>query len=276
MPVTPSRYMREQSAEDVSRDSGRAANESKYTEFKMGCDEGNAAVCTALGEWWAMMRGDFVKAVDLYGPACATGRVPQACLNLGQLMAEGRPGVLRDAEAASRALILGCELGSAQACAEGGALLVRASGRVVGGEIGGSGGSGGSDKVLEYADVSPSSPLARAAILFRRGCDSGTSTTHARNCGLLAALALSPRTAPALAPRVPENTEIIALLDRACAGEHAASCIRLASSYRSGLLGLEKDIDKANTIEIHALMLSGVGEKQAKIAVETKNKKRNQ
>jgi TPR repeat protein len=273
--------MREQSAEDVSRDSGRAANESKYTEFKMGCDEGNAAVCTALGEWWAMMRGDFVKAVDLYGPACATGRVPQACLNLGQLMAEGRPGVSRDAEAASRALILGCELGSAQACAEGGALLVRASGRVVvGGESGSGGGGGGgvgSDGVVEYADVSPTSPLARAALLFRRGCDSGTSTTHARNCGLLAALALSPRTAPALSPRVPQNAEIIALLDRACAGEHAASCIRLASSYRSGLLGLEKDTDKANTIEIHALMLSGVGERQAKTAVETKNnKKRNQ
>ena len=270
--------MREQSAEDVSRDSGRAANESKYTEFKMGCDEGNAAVCTALGEWWAMMRGDFVKAVDLYGPACATGRVPQACLNLGQLMAEGRPGVPRDAEAASRALILGCELGSAQACAEGGALLVRASGRVVvGGEgVVGGGGSGGSDRVVEYADVSPASPLARAALLFRRGCDSGTSTTHARNCGLLAALALSPRTAPVLTPRIPQNAEIIALLDRACAGEHAASCIRLASSYRSGLLGLEKDTEKANMIEIHALMLSGVGERQAKNAVETKNNKRNQ
>lgn len=266
MPVTPGRYMREQSAEDASRDAGRLANESKYTEFKMGCDEGNQFVCTALGEWWAMMRGDFVSAVNLYGPACVAGRVPQACLNLGQLMTEGRPGVPRDAAAGGRALILGCEMGSAQACSEGGALLVRG--------IGVGAAPTATDVVVS---LSPTGPIARAALLFRLGCDSGTSTTNAKNCGLLAALALSPRTAAlAFGATSPGDAELVALLERACAGEHAPSCIRLAQSHRRGLLGLVKDETRADAREVHALMLSGVGEKAAKAAVETKNAKRGQ
>jgi hypothetical protein len=83
MPTTPARQQREQEQESASREAGRVANESKYTEFRMGCDAGSAHACTALGEWWSVMRGDFAKAAELYTGACLEKRYSQACLNLG-------------------------------------------------------------------------------------------------------------------------------------------------------------------------------------------------
>jgi len=40
--------------------------EDKYTEFRMGCDEGLVDSCHSLGEWWAFMRKDFDKARVYY------------------------------------------------------------------------------------------------------------------------------------------------------------------------------------------------------------------
>jgi hypothetical protein len=88
MPPTPSRALRDQAVEDASREAGRAANESKFTEFQMGCDAGSPHACTSLGEWWSTMRGDFVKASELYTDACLEKRYSQACLNLGMILGE--------------------------------------------------------------------------------------------------------------------------------------------------------------------------------------------
>lgn len=63
-------------------------NEAKYTEFRMGCDAGSADACNSLGEWYALMRQDFRKAVELYTPACLDSKHPQACLNLGLVLGE--------------------------------------------------------------------------------------------------------------------------------------------------------------------------------------------
>jgi TPR repeat protein len=248
MPATPARAARDASLDDVTRDAGRAANEAKYTEFRMACDEGHAASCVALGEWWAMMRGDFARAADLYGPAClAQPPEPTACLQLGVLLAEGRPGVARAPEAAAAAFSRGCEAGSARACAEGGAALVR-------------GARAGDD-----------APVARAGALFSAGCAGGGSTTHAHCCGLLAALALSPRTARALPPALtPPPAALAAHLERACAGEHAGSCLRLAGAVRRGELGFAADAARADALEVRALLWAGVGEKAAAAAVARK------
>ena len=86
MPVSPSRAARELVAENEAMDAGRAANESKFTEFRMACDTGHPPSCAALGDWWAMMRGDFAQAAELYTPACLEHKWPQACLNLGQML----------------------------------------------------------------------------------------------------------------------------------------------------------------------------------------------
>jgi TPR repeat protein len=89
MPATPARRMRELDTAESKREEGRRANEAKYTEFKLGCDEGQVSACNSLGEWWAIMRQDFEAAARLYTPACLESRHPQACLNLGQILGEG-------------------------------------------------------------------------------------------------------------------------------------------------------------------------------------------
>ena len=86
MPATPSRQQREQEQEKASRDAGRLANESKFTEFRMGCDAGSAHACTSLGEWFSAMRADFPRAAALYTDACVEQRHAQACLNLGMIL----------------------------------------------------------------------------------------------------------------------------------------------------------------------------------------------
>ena len=83
---TPSRRAREAEAEAASRAAGRAANEQKFTEFRLGCDAGEAHACTSLGEWFVLMRGDFARAAALYTTACLEKRHPQACLNLGTML----------------------------------------------------------------------------------------------------------------------------------------------------------------------------------------------
>jgi TPR repeat protein len=88
MPPTPARRARDLEAVEADREAGRRATEEKYTEFKLGCDEGLPESCTALGEWWAMMRGDYHAAARLYTPACLKHRNGQACLNLGRTLGE--------------------------------------------------------------------------------------------------------------------------------------------------------------------------------------------
>ncbi len=90
MPSTPSRRARDQETELQSREAGRLANEMKYTEFQLGCSAGEAHACTSLGEWYSVMRSDFVKAAELYTEACLEKRHPQACLNLGMFLCESR------------------------------------------------------------------------------------------------------------------------------------------------------------------------------------------
>ena len=246
MPLTPARASREQILETAARDAGRAANESKFTEFDLACTAGHVPSCVALGEWWAMMRGDFKRAADLYGSACM-GAQPdaQGCLQLGALLAEGRPGVARSAGASAAAYARGCAAGSAQACADGGSAVLR--------------GSGGAAPAV-----------VQAAALFSRGCDGGTSTTHASCCGLLAALALVEKTAAALEPEHRDARTVVARLERACGGEHANSCMRLARAYRVGALGLAVDDARADAFDERGLLWSGLSEAQARAAVRRK------
>jgi hypothetical protein len=88
MPLTPARSAREAERQDRARDVGRAANEVKYSEFRINCDGGDPGACNSLGEWWAMMRHDFQAALGLYRGACLERQYPQACLNMGTLLCE--------------------------------------------------------------------------------------------------------------------------------------------------------------------------------------------
>jgi hypothetical protein len=68
MPVTPSRAARDAAAVEAARQAGLEANEKKYGEFYAACDggAGSPGACNALGEWYAMLRRDFVSAAALY------------------------------------------------------------------------------------------------------------------------------------------------------------------------------------------------------------------
>jgi hypothetical protein len=88
MPATPSRRAREQANEASLREEGRMANEAKFTEFQLGCDAGEAHACTSLGEWYSVMRNDFVRAAELFTQPCLEKRHPQACLSLGMMLGE--------------------------------------------------------------------------------------------------------------------------------------------------------------------------------------------
>ena len=124
MPATPARQSREREKRTVDMDAKQAAMEGKFTEFSAGCEAGSVGACTSLGEWYSLMRQDFAKAATYYAPACLNSRYPQACWNLGNMLASGRPGVRRDVSLAVQALGLACEAGNSEACYTAGRLLL--------------------------------------------------------------------------------------------------------------------------------------------------------
>jgi hypothetical protein len=92
MPVTPARALRDHERAEAQRQAGRLENEAKYTEFRLACEGGDANACCSLGEWFALMRSDFVTARGLYAYSCLERGQPQACLNLGRLLGEVATG----------------------------------------------------------------------------------------------------------------------------------------------------------------------------------------
>jgi len=86
MPPTPARAARDVAAREAARREEDAANELKFTEFKLNCDAGVVGACSALGEWYELLRRDAVSAAALYAPACLERGYAQACWNLGKML----------------------------------------------------------------------------------------------------------------------------------------------------------------------------------------------
>lgn len=110
--MTPARREREWRKGD---DAVKRQNEERYTEFRLGCDEGDATACNSLGEWWATMRGDYSSAQQIFHTTCNDYQHASACLNYGIMAAAGR-GMPKDMAAARHVFGLGCEYGNADAC----------------------------------------------------------------------------------------------------------------------------------------------------------------
>lgn len=293
MGYTPARHLREQARVELEKEKGFKDNESKFTEFDMGCSAGQVSACNSLGEWYSLMRQDFRKASEMYTNACFEHKYPQACLNLGTMMLTGKGDVAADEATALRAFTLGCEAGNADACSNAGKLLLQ---RSVGATS-----TNGPSTVAAYADLSrapvngqpahavrggglsgaPSqgTPLkepelvAQAERLLRLGCDGGNSTTNAKCCGMLATLHISPRfsSAPGVT-RFPGDT-LLRHLQTACAGEYAPACTKLAALHRRGgapELGISvpKDEAAADALEVQSLRWLGLSESRAKQEME--------
>jgi len=162
-----------------------------------------------------------------------------------------------DASQAIEVLSIGCQAGNGDACTESGRLLLRAS---------------GADRVQPTPAM-----VARAEGLFQVGCRAGSGTSHAKCCGLLAALHLSPTLSSSTLKPSPRPAELVSFLERACKGEHAPSCMKLAEGFWSGaagetgaLLELPMDQARARSLEITGLQWSGLSPQQAARTVEKK------
>lgn len=292
MGYTPARHLREQARVELEKEKGFKDNESKFTEFDMGCSAGQISACNSLGEWYSLMRQDFRNASELYMNACFEHRYPQACLNLGHMLLTGKGDVSADEGTALRAFTLGCEAGNADACSNAGKLLLQRS-------VGSSAGAAPS-AVAAYADLSRApvngqpahargaglsgapgqgTPLkepelvAQAERLLRLGCEGGTSTTNAKCCGMLATLHMSPRFSTAPGMRRMAGSSMLAHLQTACAGEYAPACTKLAALHRRGgapELGISvpKDEAAADALEVQSLRWLGLSEARAKQEME--------
>jgi TPR repeat protein len=201
MPVTPARAAREKEKSEQKREEGRLANEAKYSEFKIHCDNGVVGACNALGEWFAMMREDFKQALDLYKPACLEHKHPQACYNMGNLLILGKGAVPKDVPMAVKAWETGCREGNADSCVESARVLMKdalvkfdAADPSAGAKKAGSVGT----EPQSSSTTPPPTPLlgqefdAHRSLktgleLLAIGCDADSTVSNARCCGMLGA-----------------------------------------------------------------------------------------
>lgn len=97
---------------------------------------------------------------------------------------QGKLDVAQPQQLAARVYGMGCEGGSASACAEGGTLLLKDAGLFTRArEASGAAGSSAREQSL----------LARAVSLLDGGCRAGDAVDNAKCCGLLGALMLHER-----------------------------------------------------------------------------------
>ena len=284
MPSTPARKLRDSNEVELKREQGRQANEEKYGEFKRGCDEHQPAACTSLGEWWALMRHDFSKAVQYYTPACIDDKYSQACLNLGLILTNGSGGIPINIPKAITVFGIGCEQGNADACAEGSRLLLRealqlsSSSTTTTSSSPSTTASSTTSTSIDDNSISSTPPQLSSTSIAQiqlaqhylyRGCHDGEGVAHARCCSMLGSLYTSKRFRPYIT--LPDNKQnIITCLERGCRGEQSSACMRLASIYRHGSneLNIIPNLTLANNLEKQSLIWMGMTEKQAEQTIQ--------
>ncbi len=178
--------------------------------------------------------------------------------------ASGSAGAPPSIPRAIAVLGIGCEAGNADACSEAARLLLRES-------VGANAASAASLQPAPAPAPAPAAPPEPAAVAaahahLLRGCHSGDSTAHAKCCSMLGALYLSRR----FGVTAPSPDAVVTALERGCAGEQPAACMRLAALHRAGAphFGIAQDVRAAVVYEKRALMVSGMSEKQAEATIE--------
>jgi hypothetical protein len=83
--MTPARRKREMDKADEEQ---RRIDEEKYVGFSVACNNDDGHGCQSLAEWYALLRGDYGKAADIYKANCAERRYANSCFNLGILYGE--------------------------------------------------------------------------------------------------------------------------------------------------------------------------------------------
>jgi TPR repeat protein len=181
---------------------------------------------------------DPARAADLYAQACGAGN-GEGCFRLAGLFESGT-GTLVSFSQALVFLRKGCELRSAAACTEAGALLAEGVGA-------GDAGSGDASKLFEQGcslgnglaclrlagSVELSGARGKAADLYERACSQGERS----GCNNFLALALSVLGPVKAGPLLKQETT-------ACEQDDSLACWFVADLYRDGI-GVQRDFSNA-------------------------------
>lgn len=164
--------------------------------FRTGCeDEGDPTACYSLGEWYAVMTGDYQKASELYRTSCDGGHA-NACFSLGLLYLKGLGGLERSREKALALWDKACGFRHDRACHM-------------------------ASEMLHYG-LGVEKNEDRAREMRRKACD----RNHAPSCHALGVYYLTSDSE--------ENSKAVEPLERACQMGHGPSCHNLAVLYRRG------------------------------------------
>jgi len=234
-------------------------DEEKYVGFSVACNNDEANACHSLGEWYAVLRGNFSKAGELFLPNCTDRKYGNSCFSMGllygepwrALVAPRRPqyAVASSCAAASttfaatgrgaerskpKSLAMferACELGNGDGCDLAGRTLMEEAAKLE---------KGGDDAAAVVAASSGHGTAAsmreRAVELLERGCGPLESATA---CKFLGEVFLVGRFGHAA-----DKPRAAKYLETACEQFEMTACRNLMVMHSRGD-GVPKDFDKA-------------------------------
>jgi TPR repeat protein len=181
--------------------------------------------------------------------------------------ATGSGGVEPSVPRAIAVLGIGCETGNADACSEAARLLLKEYLLLSPQKPQQPSSSAATPPPSSPAPAPSLAPVRAAQAHLERCCAAGESVSHAKCCGTLGALYLSPRFGAA--PPSGDPADAVRCLERACRGEQASACMRLAALHRGGRpdLGVAADPAAAAAFDRQGLVWAGMSERQAEAAV---------
>ncbi|EWM21891.1 hcp beta-lactamase-like protein [Nannochloropsis gaditana] len=188
--------------------------EERMLAFEMDCDKGkgDAWACHSVGEFLAVVKGDYNKAAKVYTDNCAKYSHPPSCFNLGRLYLGGR-GVPQSDTRSLKCFDTSCKAGHGMACHHMGLLLLY-------------GKDGGYDV---------SKDVKKATGILNKACGEGIPDS----CYALASHLL--RHLPEDKSHERDALKAKGLLEQGCARGHGPSCFNLAVMHKKGDTGIPRN-----------------------------------
>eukprot|EP01038_Epipyxis_sp_PR26KG_P008969 gene8969-12098_t len=193
--------------------------EAKMVAFQIDCQEGKGepAACHHVGEFFSVVKSDFVKAASIYTLNCERG-YPASCFNLGKFYLSGR-GVTQSDDKAEHLFEKSCQGTHQQGCYHKALLQYMHDGVT--------------DDDDSVVDNTTKSKL-EAMKIFEKNCKDG----DIESCYFAASHYISP------SHKVREPLKAIDFLKFSCSANHAPSCFNLAVLYKNGDIGVPADAEQ--------------------------------
>jgi TPR repeat protein len=183
--------------------------EDQAVAWRLGCDEGDATACYSLGEYYAMVKDDKVRAAAIFRENCRERSNGNSCFSLALMSLRGHGGQEKSAKEALRLAERACSVGHAQGC----------------------------ETAAQMHSVGKAGPRnKREAVRLR---EVGCSLKHAPSCYHLGAAYLTGNRG---AQR--DLGKALTAMKTACEEGYGAACHNVAVFYENGH-GVAKDPEKA-------------------------------